>query len=144
MANQQQLLLKVRCLSCEVTCSLWQSPLSWCVWVRRAVSGLAVSASLKTLLDTSLWVQHVIHPPYRLCLICHCRLSVLRHFSCVQLFMTQWTVAHQTLLSMGVSKQEHWSGLPCPPPGDLPDPRIEPVSLMSPANAGFFTPSLIG
>ena len=38
------------------------------------------------------------------------------------------TVAHQTALSMGFSRQEHWSGLPFPPPGDLPDPGIEPVS----------------
>ena len=42
-------------------------------------------------------------------------------------------VAHQALLSMGFSRQEYWSGLLCLPPGDLPDPRIEPMSLMSPA-----------
>ena len=43
-------------------------------------------------------------------------------------------------LSMGFSRQEYWSGLPCPPPGDLPDPVIKPASLMSPALAGrFFT-----
>ena len=42
--------------------------------------------------------------------------------------------------SMGFSRQKYWSGLPCPPPGDLPDPEVEPVSLMSPALAGrFFT-----
>ena len=39
-----------------------------------------------------------------------------------------WTVAHQALLSMGFSRQEYWSGLPFPSPGDLPDPRIEPES----------------
>ena len=39
-----------------------------------------------------------------------------------------WTVAHQAPLSMGFSRQEYWSGLPCPPPGDLPDPGIEPRS----------------
>ena len=51
-----------------------------------------------------------------------------------------WTVAHQALLSMGFSRQEYWSGLPCPSPGDLPDPGTEPVSLLSPALAsGFFT-----
>ena len=45
-------------------------------------------------------------------------------------------------LSMGFSRQKYWSGLPCPPPGDLPDPRTGPVSLMSPALAGrFFTTS---
>ena len=47
--------------------------------------------------------------------------------------VTPWTVAHQTPLSMRFSRQEHWNGLPCPPPGDLPDPGIELVSLMSPA-----------
>ena len=47
----------------------------------------------------------------------------------------------QAPLSMGFSRQEHWSGLPCPPPGDLPDPRIRAKSLMPPALAGgfFFT-----
>ena len=39
----------------------------------------------------------------------------------------------QSPLSMGFSRQEHWSGLPCPSPGDLPNPEIEPASLMSPA-----------
>ena len=44
-----------------------------------------------------------------------------------------WTVAHQAPLSMGFSRQECWSGLPCPPPGDLPEPGIELASLASPA-----------
>ena len=57
----------------------------------------------------------------------------------VQLFMTLWTLAQQDI-SMGFSKQEYWSGLSCTPPGDLPNPGTEPVSLMSPALAGeFFT-----
>ena len=67
---------------------------------------------------------------------------VLSFLSCVLLFVTLWTAAHQAPLSMGFSRQEYWSGLPCPPPGDLPNPGIEPVSLMSPALAGrFFTTS---
>ena len=49
---------------------------------------------------------------------------VLSCFSCVQLFVTLWTVDHQAPLSMGFSRQEYWSGLPYPPPGDLPDPGI--------------------
>ena len=58
--------------------------------------------------------------------------------------MTLWTVAGQAPLSLGFSRQEYWSGLPFPAPGDLPDPGIEPVSLMSPALAdGFFTTSAI-
>ena len=56
--------------------------------------------------------------------------------------MTPWTVVHLAPLSKGFSRQEYWSGLPCPPPGDLPDPGTEPNSLMSPALAGgFFTTS---
>ena len=59
----------------------------------------------------------------------------------VWLFATPWTVAHQAL-SMGFPRQEYWSGLPCPSPGDFSDPRIKPTSLMSPALAGgFFTTS---
>ena len=54
--------------------------------------------------------------------------------------VSPWTVAHQAPLSMGFSKQEYWSGFPCPPPGDLPDPEIEPVSPVAPALVGrFFT-----
>ena len=58
----------------------------------------------------------------------------------VQLFATLWTVAYQAPLSMGFSRQESWSGLPCPPWGDLPDPGIEPASLTSVTLEGrFFT-----
>ena len=70
----------------------------------------------------------------------HCDQCMLSHFSCVQLYTTLWTVACQASLSMGSSRQEYWSGLPCPPPGDLPDTRVELASLTSPALAGkFFT-----
>ena len=63
-------------------------------------------------------------------------------FSHVQLFAMLWTVAHQAPLSLGFSRQEYWNGLPCLPPGDLPNPGTDPVSLMSPALAGgFFTTS---
>ena len=55
-------------------------------------------------------------------------------------FSAVWTVAHQAPLSKVFSRQEYWSGLPCPPPGDCPRPGTEPVSLASPAMAGgFFT-----
>ena len=63
---------------------------------------------------------------------------MLSRFCHVQLFVTPWTVARQTSLSIGFSRKVYWGGLPCPPPGDLPDPGIEPVSLMSPAVAGGF------
>ena len=65
---------------------------------------------------------------------------MLRHFSPVQLCATLWTVSCQVPLFMGFSRQEYWSGSPLPSPGDLPNPGIKPMSLVSPALAGgFFT-----
>ena len=60
------------------------------------------------------------------------KVKLLSH---VQLFVTPWTAACQAPLSMGFSKQEYWSGLPFPSPGDLPDPGIEPGSPSLQANA---------
>ena len=60
------------------------------------------------------------------------RVSMLWH---VRLFVTPWTVAHQASLPMEFSREEYWSGLPCPTPGDLPNPGIKPGS---PALAGGF------
>ena len=91
----------------------------------------------------------MLQPAAQRCLLFHCRrvlgagsalLSylcgrMLGCFSRVQLFMTLWTIAHQALLSVGFSRQEHWSGLPCPSLGDPPDSGIKPMFLMSPALA---------
>ena len=55
-----------------------------------------------------------------------------RTLSRIRLFVTSWTVARQAPLSIGFLRQEYWNGLPVPPPGNLPDPGIEPASLMSP------------
>ena len=69
-----------------------------------------------------------------------CSVSILL-FSCEvvsDFFAIAWTVAHLALLSMGFPRQEYWSGLPFPSPGDLPDPGIEPVS---PALADGFFPT---
>ena len=67
---------------------------------------------------------------------------VISCFRCFWLCAIPWIVAHQASLSMGFSRQEYWSGLPCPFPGNVPDPRSEPASLMSPALAArFFTTS---
>ena len=78
-------------------------------------------------------------------ILCYCTLysvCMLSHFSHVQLFVTLWTVACQVPLSMRFSRQEYWSGLPFPPPGNLPNPGIEPTSPMFPTLAGrFFTTS---
>ena len=69
-------------------------------------------------------------------LLCGCAQS----FSLVRLFVTPKIITCQAPLSVGFSRQEYWSGLPFPPPGDLPNPGIKPTCLASPALAGgFFT-----
>ena len=68
-----------------------------------------------------------------------CTLSLFGH---VRLLATLWTVARQAPLSVGFSRQECWSALPCPSPGDLPNTGIEPASLTSPALAGRFLPTV--
>ena len=84
------------------------------------------------------WISDVIQPfhtllppspPALIYIWIYIYVCVLSHFSCIQLCVTLWTVAHQAALSIGFSRQEYWYGLPCPPPGDLPNPGIEPVSL---------------
>ena len=64
----------------------------------------------------------------------------LSRFSHIRLFLTMWTLAHHASVSMGFSRQEYWSGLPCLSSEDLPDPGNEPASLMSPVLAGRFFP----
>ena len=59
----------------------------------------------------------------------------VKSLSRVQIFMTPWTVAYQAPLSMGFFRQEYWSGLPFPSPGDLPNPGIEPRSPALQADA---------
>ena len=85
------------------------------------------------------WVlfnRFLICVSYFVC-VCVCEREHARAVSCAWLFVTPWTVPRQAPLSMGFSRQEHWRGLPFPPPGDLPNPGIEPSS---PALAGgFFT-----
>ena len=68
------------------------------------------------------WYQWTVRTTLWLCA------CVPSSFSRVWLFATPWSVAHQAALSMGFPRWEYWSGLPCPPPGDLPDPGIEPLS----------------
>ena len=69
------------------------------------------------------------------------RVCMLSH---IRFLVTPWIAAHQAPQSMGFSRQEYWSGLPCPPLGDLLHPGIKPASLMSLALAGgFFATSII-
>ena len=65
---------------------------------------------------------------------------MLSGFYSVRFFATPWTTTCQTPLSMGYVRQEYWSGLLCPPAGDLPDGGIKPEPLMSPASAGGSLP----
>ena len=69
--------------------------------------------------------------------------ALLSRFSHAQVFLTPWTIACQASLSMGFSRQQYQSGLPRPPPGDPPNPGIEPTSLMSPALSDEFLTSTI-
>ena len=62
----------------------------------------------------------------------HVRVKKVKSLSRVRLFATPWTVTYQAPLSMGFSRQEYWSGLPCPPSGDLPNPGIKPRAPMAP------------
>ena len=73
------------------------------------------------------------------CVCTHARTHALSGLSCVRLFAPLWTVAHQAPLSKGFSRQKYWSGSSCPPPGDLPGPGVESMSLVSPALAGRFS-----
>ena len=72
--------------------------------------------------------------------VCVCVCVSLCMLTCVQLFATPWTVAHQAPLSMEFSRQEYWSGLPFPSLGYLPDLGIK-TSLLSPALLGGFFPT---
>ena len=67
-----------------------------------------------------------------MCLVTNA-MCVLSHFSCIWLFSTPWSVAHQAPLCMGFSRQECWSAQPFLPPGDLPDSGTEPKCPASPA-----------
>ena len=75
-----------------------------------------------------------------MCFLVYWQESGAQALSCVRLFATPGTIACQAPLSMGFSRQEHWSRLPFPSPGDLPEPGIEPASPAPLALAGrFFT-----
>ena len=120
----------VQCKPLDV--SIWVSVFPWCIPTLH-------------ILTTSVWLNEYLYAQtakacvsFFLNLLFKKYACVLSCFSCVWLSATLWTEAHQVPLSLRFSRQEYWSGLPCPPPGDLPDPGIEPTSLMSPALAGGF------
>ena len=98
----------------------------------RSQGSLVTAYGLKPrVLNSRVFISCTLYYPYACMLSC---------FNCVWLCVTLRSIAWQPPLSMGFSRQEYWSELPCPPPGDLPDPGIEPGSLTSPGLAGrFFT-----
>ena len=98
------------------------STMSGCRWV---ITPLWLSGSWRSLLySSSVYSCHLFW-------ISSASVYVLSHFSRVQLFAILWTIAHQAPLFMGFTRQEYWSGLQCPPPGDLPNPGTELTSLKS-------------
>ena len=151
----------------------YSNPLRWFFpWIQKFLPVLKmVGTQPKTQVKPSGSLQNILF----FCIVCTssillCKLQlhsppwwpgnpqdVLSHFSHVWLFVTLWIVACQAPLSVGFYRQEYWSGLPCPPPWDLPDPGIEPrspilqaeslplshwESLFSRHHQAFFFPSL--
>ena len=110
---------------------LWSQ--SFCLLVSSlVVSLISLYCFLFLLRLLSVWKTICCPSKY---ILCGCVLSRLSH---VQLFVNLWNIAFQAPLSMGFSKQEYWSGLPCPFSGDLSNSGIEPTSIMSPALSGGF------
>ena len=123
------------------------SPLGWTGCISLQSKGLSRvfsnTTEYFTLLISNLLCLHIIngHIFDCICRLSFCHLTSLndktpKHvfmLDCVWLFVTSWTVAHQASLFMEFSRQEYWSGLPFPSPGDLLDPTIESMSLVSPA-----------
>ena len=120
---------------------LWEDKSSLC-----GASGFK-SMNSHRCLEAEAWVLAVFSclcPGRRKPLFCSPINIICCRFSRFWLFATVWTIARQTPLSMGFSRQEYWRGLPCPPPRDPPDSGIEPTYFMSPAlEDGFFTTSSI-
>ena len=140
--------------SCILGIFLWIYTLEKCLFAAPglhcgtwAVRPLVVGPPVMGAWGLSHWPTRQVPKPvfldYLLCVGCYwppcCMLS---HYSHVRLFLTPCTAARQAPLSVGFSRQEYWSGLPFPPPGDLPHPGTEFAPLRTPALAGgFFTTS---
>ena len=86
------------------------------------ITRFKLKSSLRTLHMSFLFCFSVL-------MLCYIYFVVVQLLNCVQLFAAPWTVVHQASLSMGLPRQEHWSGLPFPSPGDLPNPGIKRTSL---------------
>ena len=118
---------------CESSCVFQVTRVFWAV--------LVCSPSLQDYLQP--WGLQVFRPLQKRVHVSECNLCILHiisvavpSLSCVRLFAAPHTVAGQAPLSVEFSRQEYWSGLPFPFPGDLPDPGMEPLSPQSPALRG--------
>ena len=124
-AGQRQWALSLNLRTLELHClSLFPLPgglAGWSTFVWDAVCQGLQYQTRYCKHENRLWMDRTLRPGLPL---------VPSHFSCVRLFATLWIIACQAPLSMGFSRQEYWSGLPCPPPRALPDPGIK---LASPA-----------
>ena len=111
---------------------LWQYPSHLCPCAQ--VASLCLLIPSCPFKDTFPWTQHPPSIQDDLTLSVH----VGAHSVMSSAFVTPWTIAYQAPLSMGFSRQEYWNRLSSPPPENLPDPKIKPVSLASPSLAGRF------
>ena len=131
------------CLIISICCIHWQNPISsWMVRGHGMVVLKVQSPGTPVQVECASGREQTEYPAQRPLqinsdLICHLLWSYpsvsISVFLVTQLcltFVTPWTVAYQARLSMGFSRQEYWGGLPCPPPGDLPNPGIEPRSQL--------------
>ena len=115
--------------------------------VSKSIFWYGKSENLRPRMVTYAWLKLRMYVCVCVCVcVCACArgrvcTQLLSH---VRLFATPWTITCQAPLSMEFSRQEYWSGLPFPSPGDLPNPRIEPASLASPALASSFITSYLG
>ena len=129
------MLTTLLCIFCPPACDLWSV-----IDLGSRDKGLSLPQLTLCILPTYGICEKQILSLSCLCVhllkLCAVHAKSLSH---VRFFVTLWTLAHQAPLSMGFSRQEYWSGWPCPPPGDLPDPGLEPESLMSPASTGGFS-----
>ena len=136
--QQQARINSVICTCSQIMTASYGRSLVPCSWTFLPLKVSCSFSSLLTIKKNSFYLDYKDKSPQNLASSwpsCHISLGVcvLSHFSHVQLSETLWTVARQAPLSMGFSRQEYWSGLPCPPPGSPPDPEIEPASPVSPA-----------
>ena len=119
-----------------------QNLVVYCSWSHKGLDTTEWLSTLSYTSFTEVWDIIALCCVFILICIDSNPVCVLSWFSHVRLFATLCAVACLAPLSMGFSRQEYWSGLPCSPPGDLPDPGMVPVSFMSPALPGrFFTSS---